>query len=134
MTIEVSAWNLLIRMCLMVGLILMTSCQEDKPPAPSDLLPEDRFVEVLVDLNLIEAVRSMHITKEKENKAETEEFYNELWERTDISEAQFKSSFEYYQKDPEKMAEFYERVSELIKRKEDLLNEQKRNISIEAQQ
>lgn len=104
------------------------SCaQEEAVKTPDNLIPEEDFVEVLVDLNLIEAVRSMHISKENKDKVETELFYSELWERQNISEEQFLLSFEYYRKDPDKMAEFYKQAAELIKRKEDLLNEEKRN-------
>ncbi|NND93280.1 MAG: DUF4296 domain-containing protein [Flavobacteriales bacterium] len=117
---------------LIILLIFISSCQvEEEIIPPKDLIPEDEFVEILVDLNLIESIRSMHMTKEKETKVETEVFYNELWERTDVSAEQFKTSFEFYRKDVEKMAEFYDRASQSIKRKEDLLNEQKRQSTID---
>lgn len=129
---EVKGYVLRIESLLIILLIFISSCQvEEEIIPPKDLIPEDEFVEILVDLNLIESIRSMHMTKEKETKVETEVFYNELWERTDVSAEQFKTSFEFYRKDVEKMAEFYDRASQSIKRKEDLLNEQKRQSTID---
>ncbi|NNC82116.1 MAG: DUF4296 domain-containing protein [Flavobacteriales bacterium] len=111
---------------LLLSVLVMMACSQNGPEPPADLLEEEEMVEALVELNLIESVRSMHITAEKKNKVETEAFYNELWERTGIDKDRFLRSFDHYRSDPQRMSQLYEQVASQIKRREDLLNEKKR--------
>ncbi len=102
--------------------LVLSSCAEEQKEPPADLIPENQFVELLVDMNLIEAVRSMTMTKEKSSKVPTEEFYNHIWKEKGITEEEFLRSFAFYRKDVEKMSELYSQASDILKRKEDDIN------------
>lgn len=102
--------------------LLLFSCKEEAKVRPEHIMEEEEFVEVLVDMNLIEAIRSINVTKEKDSKVPTEAFYNQLWTEKGITEEEFLQSFEYYREDPEKMSELYREAADILKRKEDDVN------------
>jgi hypothetical protein len=107
-------------------MISVISCKEEILAPPSDLIPESDFVEIMVDLNLIEATRSMHASKEQKLETHPSIFYRQLWEDYDVTEEQFERSFEFYRKDLEHMSTIYERAAEILKRKEDDINAAKK--------
>ena len=109
-------------------MISIISCTEEVVAPPSDLIPESEFVEIMVDLNLIEATRSMHASKEQKVETHPTIFYRQLWDDHSITEAQFERSFDFYRKDLEHMSTIYVQAAEILKRKEDDINAAKKEL------
>ncbi len=118
--------NLIARLFGIVLMISIISCKEEVQAPPSDLIPESDFVGIMVDLNIIEATRSMHASKEQKLETHPSIFYRQLWDDYEVTEAQFERSFDFYRKDLEHMSTIYERAAEILKRKEDDINAAKK--------
>lgn len=120
----------------LLGLLVACSSEQLIPQAPKDLIGEELFVELIVELNLIEAVKSVKLTNiSKEEKAErTAQFYENVWVKHGINEEQFKTSFAYYRSQTETMAKIYGEVALKIKRLEDLNNQSKQEEAAQRDQ
>ena len=106
--------------------VLLVGCKEEEIIVPSDLIAEEEFVGIMVELSLIEATRSLHASKEHKSDTHPTIFYRQLWEDHHISQDQFERSFAFYRKDLDRMAVIYEQVALTLKRKEDNINAAKR--------
>jgi len=107
-------------------LVLAIGCKEEVVLPPEDLISKEEFVDILVEMNLIEATRSMHASKEQKEDIHPTIFYRQLWKDHGISEEQFHRSFDHYRGDLIEMSDLYERAAQKLKRKEDDINAAKR--------
>lgn len=118
--------NSIARLASILLLLLVIGCKEEVTQPPNDLISEGEFVEILVEMNLIEATRSMHASKEHKEDIHPTVFYRQLWEDHSISEEQFNNSFDFYRNDLIRMADLYEQAAQILKRKEDDINAAKK--------
>ncbi len=109
-----------------VILILFSSCDGKPdihriPEAPADLLDQDKFTEILVDAELLEATLKLKLIRKKDINRRIPGFYDQIFEKHSISEEQFRSNFEFYSAQAQKLMEIYDSVEvRLVRRKTDL--------------
>ncbi|HCN85045.1 MAG TPA: DUF4296 domain-containing protein [Sphingobacteriaceae bacterium] len=95
---------------LFFALTFFTSC--DFAGAPEGILPRDKMISVLTDIQVVDAyVTSMPIDSVKKNKID---FYKSVFKKHETDSLQFRKSLEYYSRDPEKMQRMYETVQTAI--------------------
>lgn len=123
--------NSTVKIALSFLFILLIGCKEKEITVPKNLIAEGEFVDIMVELSLIEATRSLHSTKEHKTDTHPTIFYRQLWEGHSISKEQFEHSFSHYRLDLDQMAEIYEKVALILKRKEDDINAAKRALKKE---
>lgn len=83
---------------LVLGLLLV-GCAPEKPQAPSDLLPKDKMVEVLIDLYKAEAtVSTQHLPKDEAMNAYSK-LEGGVYTKNEIDSATFNKSYAYYLKE-----------------------------------
>ena len=97
---------------LLLGLFAF-GCIPKKEPmaAPSDLIPEAKMTEILIDVQLIEARHQRRLIKKGQKlKDKTLGFYTALWKKHGVKEEQFKSSYDFYMESPDVMHMIWEDV------------------------
>lgn len=93
---------------LFLLLFFLISCQDIKhTPKPDDLIPEDKMVDVLVDISLLHGARSYNKTLLEQKGVQP---YNYLWEKYRIDSTRFERSSNYYADNPRRYEKIYERV------------------------
>lgn len=98
-------------------LMLLACAQEEAPPA--DVLPRERFKELLLQAQLIEARVNHELIVEHRSRVPTERYYADLFAEQGVTEEQFTASYRHYLGRPEELKAIYEEIiTELTFRKD----------------
>lgn len=84
----------------------LLSCDAD--PKTSLPIEKESLVKVLSDIHIIEGALQNQKSSDKDSLANT--FYNQIYEKHDISEADFVSTLELMEEDPKLLQQIYEQV------------------------
>ncbi|PZD77737.1 DUF4296 domain-containing protein [Mesonia sp. K7] len=80
-----------------LGLLLILSCQDvKKAKKPDNLIPEDKMVEVLVDMHKLDALISVNRVAYDLRNVESHEL---IYQKHQIDSLQFEQSSDYYSED-----------------------------------
>ena len=79
---------------------------------PTNLISEQKFIEVFSDIVLLEVVASQQSSNIFQAKKIMKVSSSELLEKHHVNKKQFNESFEYYNQDKEKMLEIYSKIIE----------------------
>lgn len=102
-------------------LLSLSACTSGE--APADILPRDRFVQVLAEAQLIEARVNREGTVEHRSNERVDGYYAELFTRQGITPEQFRRSFDHFAQDPAVLKDIYgDVIAELSKRKDEAMN------------
>ena len=114
---------------LFFGMILLVSCAEKVVEEPENLIPKEKMEEILHDLAILSASKSLSSNKLKDSGIEVMEF---LYKKYDIDSTQFSQSDLYYASIPLEYQSIYEGVEARIKKQKDTLEAigERRNDSI----
>ena len=98
------------------ALLLFASCGErTSKQAPSDeILGRADFIEVMAEVQLIEAAMKQRILVGDDGPRIAEAAYQDLFERHDITDRRFEESHEYWFGKPESMVEIMQEVTERL--------------------
>ena len=88
-------------------------------PSPEDsktvgLVPRDTFVQVLTEVHLIEGVKKQRLMRNDDEGAIVLQHYAELFDRFDIDEKRFKTTYQWWYQHPEEMDGLLEEVGERL--------------------
>ncbi len=97
---------LLIAVCL----FCLAACSEEEE-AP---MPEDRFVEVMTDMYLADAMVAYELGKDMDQQEVVHGYYKSVYEKHGISEEEFENAFDFYSSDLERMKGLLKRVEQNI--------------------
>ena len=106
------------RLFLFFPLILVLACEAGNEKKPEDVLEEERFQKVLLDLYLLEGEASYR----RANLGQIPDSVlakgtAKTFEERDIDREGFERSYRYYMEDPERMKAIHEKVlNELMRR------------------
>lgn len=93
-------------------LILMVSCQSvDRMKKPKDLIPQDKMVDVLVEVSLLQAARNYNKAMLEEKGINPERY---IWEKYDIDSIQFVTSSQFYAENYRQYERIYDRAKEKL--------------------
>ncbi len=102
--------NLLISIFL---LYIFSGCYNEnrftvKPP--ERLLPEDTFVMVLTDVELVEGAIEYSREHHLKNRNKTERFYSYIYKKYNLTPVLLKQNMDYYNSNPDNMIKIYDKV------------------------
>lgn len=98
---------------ILSSFLLLVGCIKTKEAAqpPADLLAKEKMMDVLFDIQLIEARHQRRLIKKGEKlRDKSLGYYTALWEKHQVKEEQFKSSYDYYMETPDVMHEIWEEI------------------------
>ena len=98
-------------------LSFFVSCQQTEESLPEGLISKDNFIEMLVDIQLFEAIN--HVKREKgQVEFNLDQAYEWLFEKYNTSRENFQTSFDYYARDTKGFEEMYDEVIIRISQRE----------------
>ena len=111
-------WHLILNLHL---LLAMGFAACSAPTEPTDILPRGRFVQVLADMQLVEARVQQEMTLQPMARITADDYASEVFVRHGTDRAEFRRSFEHYASDNAVLGGIYEEViAELAHRKDSL--------------
>jgi hypothetical protein len=105
----------------MIILSSLVSCKQINDDKPSDLIPQKQMIEVLVDIHVADAVVEQKYGTANPNLALTSALYSRIYQNYNITAAQYKTSYKYYEAHPKLMDDMYEQVITELSKKEALM-------------
>ena len=102
-----------------IPLLLLTACQKNK--LPEGVLDEQRMINVLVDLSVIDGYMSSLIYTDT-LRIEGRSYYATVYKNHNISREIFDKSLKYYSNQPVLLDSMYSKVTRKLEAKERFLN------------
>lgn len=99
-----------IRTCLIISILFwlsLSGCKRD--PIPAQAIPRDRFVDILVDVHLAEAI-SNDRSRYNLDSLNPESFYLSVLNKHQVTEEQMKITTLYYSRHPRDFDKIYSKV------------------------
>ncbi len=106
------------RIALLALLLSLAACSSQEAPS-KDILERERFKELLLQAQLIEARANHELIVDQVTQAPTAQYYADLFSTEGVTEEQFKATFDYYTARPAELKLIYEEIiTELSFRKD----------------
>ena len=96
--------------CFLLSLLFWSGCETENSP-PEDLLPEETYIDMLVELQLIKSYQMA--TDEDSVRVDVDSLEQVVFQKYGATQRQFRTSHEFYQDQIEQQKE---RVTEAIDR------------------
>lgn len=98
---------------------IFLSCQEEKIKVPADILPQSRMCVILADLQVADAsIQIRSLSANDSTKLIAAGYYRHIFQRQNISLAEFSKSFDWYVRHPDLYAAMYDDVISELSRRE----------------
>lgn len=95
-------------------ILLLASCAAETRIQPPGLIPRDAFVNLLVDIQQLEAVSKQKMIRIDNPAPRIAGYYVSVFHQHNITEQQFRDSFLWYYEDPDDMIAIYEEVLNIL--------------------
>ncbi|MCF8232796.1 MAG: DUF4296 domain-containing protein [Bacteroidales bacterium] len=106
--------------------LIMGACDRDKDSPEYRIVEKDEMVDVMVDVHLVEAaLRNKKLSGDSLKKL-TNNYYQNLFDKHNISRRDFDSSFAYYEDNVGELNKIYEKVIEGLNKKQRKLEQIKK--------
>ena len=93
---------------VLISISIISCSEEDK--IPDYLVEKDKFVEILTDFEMAEAIVRLGYNRTKDTLIYNDSIYSSVFRKHEISEAIFDSNFTYYSDRPQEFEEIFEEV------------------------
>ena len=103
---------------LLVGCAPEAVDREPQPIPPSHILGREVFVNVLTEIQLVEAISDLRTYRNDNERERLSEAYNDVWARTGVSAEQFETSYAWWWDQPAAMKAVLRDVVDSLKRME----------------
>ncbi|MGI4749750.1 MAG: DUF4296 domain-containing protein [Janthinobacterium lividum] len=104
---------------ILFSLLLLFLCACNREPKPDNLIEEDRFVPLLVDIHLADGYLSTKPQMPDSLAYRANGLYAAIFKRHQVDSAQFKKSYQYYAVHLEQMGKIYTAVLAQLTAKND---------------
>ncbi|AKD05797.1 hypothetical protein PKOR_17670 [Pontibacter korlensis] len=96
----------------------MLGCQSENGQKPSNRIPKDKMVSILADIHTIEALIETKVVYPDTALMIFNQEQQEIFEKYDVTQQQFKDSYNYYLKNLAEMDALYETVVDTLSMRE----------------
>ncbi|MFK7757037.1 MAG: DUF4296 domain-containing protein [Flavobacteriales bacterium] len=93
------------------------------PEAPTDLLSQEKYTQVLMEMQMLEATLKLKLIRKNDIQQRIPGYFEEIFDKHNVTEAQFKSSIDFYNAQPLKTAEVYDSIEQRLIRKKEALDD-----------
>ena len=101
---------------LFIVFLMVVSCKNSTVEKPDNLIPEDRMKDILLDIALLNAARTVDAETLRKNNIRSEAY---IYRKYDIDSTQFARSNLYYASRPNRYNAMYKEVEERLKQMEE---------------
>ena len=107
----------------MTVLVILSACST-KPEPPQDLLPQEKMVEILIEVHLLEAkIKNLSIRPIDSAKVVYAHYEKLLFADFNITQDQYERSFNYYTENLPEFKDIYTTVVDSLMQREKLLDD-----------
>jgi hypothetical protein len=100
-------------------LCVLCSCGSDQVTIPSDIIPQEKMMNVLMDIHIAEAgIKSDYSINQDSITQLGVNYYDFIFRKHQVSKEDFKKSFLYYSNHPELLEGIYQKMIEEMSKKE----------------
>jgi len=110
------------QLLFIIILLSLGGCSRFKDPKPADLIPQEKMIQVLVDVHVADALVEHKSGMQNPNLPLTNALYTQIYHNYGITAKQFRSSYKYYESHPVLMDNLYTQVITELSKKEAVLN------------
>ena len=90
--------------------LVLAACTAQEPTPPADLISRGTFVQVLADVQMIEARINHRIRVDQRTDSTAQRYYDGLYAERKITKDQYARTYQWYTEHPEQMKSVYEEV------------------------
>ena len=94
---------------ILLLLVIINACSY-KSSSPLDIIPENQFVSLLIDIHLADASLNILQMKDSKLKITADDYYFSVLKKHNTNKRKFDKSLEYYSKDLVKYNKIYDEV------------------------
>lgn len=88
---------------------IFLSCGSNKKEVPDNIIPKDKIVDVISDIELTQALIKLKFNN-TDSLINQSQLFNEMYAKHNTSQEQFNNSLAFYAQDPKKMDTIYAKV------------------------
>lgn len=104
-------------------LCMIAACGNKETEMPSDVIPQDKMMHVLMDIHLAEAgLRTENTFRADSLTQMTVNYYQFIFDKHQVTKEEFRRSFRFYTDNPEMMEKIYQKMIEEMSKKEAEIN------------
>ena len=101
----------------LIIVVVLLSCSSNNNDLPNDIIPQDKMVEVVADIELTQALIKLKFSN-KDSLINQSQLFNEVYATYNTSEEQFNKSLAYYSTKPKVLDSIYVKVVTKLSEKE----------------
>ncbi|MDX5446753.1 MAG: DUF4296 domain-containing protein [Bacteroidota bacterium] len=101
------------RIIPLLFLLILVSCKNKDVKVPEEVIPEDKMIEVMIDVHLLEGARSGNSIIGSDSLY-IQDYYEGLLQDHDLTVEEYEQSFKWYTEHPEVFKDVYQRVMERL--------------------
>ncbi|MDX5345969.1 MAG: DUF4296 domain-containing protein [Hymenobacteraceae bacterium] len=99
------------KLFLLLPVFFLFQCKSEKEDTkPENLLSADQMTNILIDVHIAEALTEIHVPLYDSAQVMYERQEKQILKKHQVSEPQFRTSYDYYLKQEEVLDKIYERV------------------------
>ncbi len=111
----------MIRLVIALFLLTLIGCDQKPdlnrvPPAPENLMTEEEFTQVMVDVEILEATLKLKLIRKPDLKDRILVYYDQIFEKNGITEKQFRDNLDFYTNQAVRIAVVYDSVQVRLSR------------------
>ncbi len=103
-------------------LVLVASACSSSEERPAALLPRDKFTEVLLEAQLIEARVNQETVIDKRTDIPARTYYAEMFKAQGVTEEEFRRTYNWYVHHPAELKDIYNEVLTGLQKRVDLVD------------
>ena len=113
---------------ILLTIILISSCgfTKEKKEIPEGLIPKNEFVDIMVDVRMVETSIRQKISRGNNAVKSTDYYYSYIFKKYNITAEQFNISLKYYSTDIKEMQDINVQVVERLTQMESEVKAQKK--------
>lgn len=115
--------------------LAMFSCaSEGYKEVPKNMISEEKFIDLMVEMHLIEANINQRFVKLVDTTDTSFGYYRYLFDKYEVKKVDFDSTFNYYARNPQLLDGVYDKVQERLKAMaDDLQNNEEKYMKLDAE-
>jgi len=126
--------NFLKYISFIIFLAVFSCASDGYKKVPENLITEEKFVDLMVEMHLIEANINQRFVKLVDSTDTSFGYYRYLFDKYEVKKVDFDSTFNYYSRNPDKLDLVYDQVQERLKAMaDDLQNNEEKYMKLEAE-
>ena len=90
--------------------IALVQCQSADETPPADLIPRDQFVDIMVDVQLIESIGKQKMLRIDDPRLRITDMYAGTFEKHGVTDSSFTRTYDWYFAHPEEMLAVFDEV------------------------